>query len=49
MAKQDLKKKSIGLVIPATQEERQKALKNAIAQIEKQYGSDFIEVMIKEV
>ncbi|MBQ8921829.1 MAG: recombinase RecA [Oscillospiraceae bacterium] len=39
MAKQDLKKKSIGLVIPATQEERQKALKNAIAQIEKQYGA----------
>ncbi len=39
MAKQDLKKKNIGLVIPATQEERQKALKNAIAQIEKQYGA----------
>ena len=39
MAKQDLKKKNVGLVIPATQEERQKALKNAIAQIEKQYGA----------
>ena len=39
MAKQDLKKKNIGVVIPATKEERQKALKNAIAQIEKQYGA----------
>lgn len=39
MAKQDLKKKNVGLVIPASQEERQKALKNAIAQIEKQYGA----------
>ena len=39
MAKADLKKKNLGVVIPATQEERQKALKNAIAQIEKQYGA----------
>ena len=39
MAKAELKKKSIGVVVPATKEERQKALKNAIAQIEKQYGA----------
>ena len=38
MAKAELKKKNIGVVIPATKEEREKALKNAIAQIEKQYG-----------
>lgn len=39
MAKAELKKKSVGLTIPATKEEREKALKNAIAQIEKQYGA----------
>jgi len=39
MAKQDLKKKSSGLVIPNSKEDRQKALNNAIAQIEKQYGA----------
>ena len=39
MAKAELKKKNIGVVIPATKEEREKALKNAIAQIEKQYGA----------
>ena len=39
MAKQDLKKKNVGVVIPATKEEREKALKNAIAQLEKQYGA----------
>lgn len=39
MAKQDLKKKNTGMILPATHEERQKALKNAIAQIEKQYGA----------
>ena len=39
MAKQDLKKKNIGVVVPATKEEREKALKNAIAQIEKAYGA----------
>ena len=42
MAKAELKKKNIGLVIPATKEEREKALKNAIAQIEKQYGAGAI-------
>ena len=39
MAKAELKKKTVGLTIPATKEEREKALKNAIAQIEKQYGA----------
>ena len=39
MAKAEIKKKSVGLAIPATKEEREKALKNAIAQIEKQYGA----------
>ncbi|MBQ6040534.1 MAG: recombinase RecA [Oscillospiraceae bacterium] len=39
MAKAELKKKNIGLTIPASREEREKALKNAIAQIEKQYGA----------
>lgn len=39
MAKAELKKKTLGVVIPATKEEREKALKNAIAQIEKQYGA----------
>lgn len=39
MAKAELKKKNVGMVIPATREEREKALKNAIAQIEKQYGA----------
>ena len=39
MAKAELKKKNIGVVIPATREEREKALNNAIAQIEKQYGA----------
>ncbi len=39
MAKQDLKKKNVGMVVPASKEEREKALKNAIAQIEKQYGA----------
>jgi ATP-binding cassette subfamily B protein len=39
MAKAELKKKNIGVAIPVTKEEREKALKNAIAQIEKQYGA----------
>ncbi len=39
MAKQDLKKKQTGMVVPASKEEREKALKNAIAQLEKQYGA----------
>ena len=39
MAKQDLKKKTPGVVVPSGREEREKALKNAIAQIEKQYGA----------
>ena len=39
MAKAEIKKKSVGLAIPATKEDREKALKNAIAQIEKQYGA----------
>ncbi|MBQ5334321.1 MAG: recombinase RecA [Oscillospiraceae bacterium] len=39
MAKAEIKKKTVGLSIPATKEEREKALKNAIAQIEKQYGA----------
>ena len=39
MAKAEIKKKSAGLAIPASKEEREKALKNAIAQIEKQYGA----------
>ncbi len=39
MAKQDLKKKQNGMVVPASKEEREKALKNAIAQLEKQYGA----------
>ncbi|MBR4201558.1 MAG: recombinase RecA [Oscillospiraceae bacterium] len=39
MAKAELKKKNVGVVIPATREEREKALSNAIAQIEKQYGA----------
>ncbi|MBQ3940787.1 MAG: recombinase RecA [Oscillospiraceae bacterium] len=39
MAKAEIKKKSVGLAIPSTKEEREKALKNAIAQIEKQYGA----------
>jgi recombination protein RecA len=39
MAKAELKKKSLGVIVPATKEEREKALKNAIAQIEKQYGA----------
>ncbi len=38
MAKAELKKKNLSVVIPATQDERKKALENAIAQIEKQYG-----------
>ena len=42
MAKAELKKKNIGVVVPATKEEREKALKNAIAQIEKQYGAGAI-------
>ena len=42
MAKAELKKKNIGVVVPATKEERDKALKNAIAQIEKQYGAGAI-------
>lgn len=39
MAKAELKKKALGVIVPATKEEREKALKNAIAQIEKQYGA----------
>ena len=39
MAKAELKKKATGLVRPSTKEEREKALNNAIAQIEKQYGA----------
>ncbi|MCQ2417875.1 MAG: recombinase RecA [Oscillospiraceae bacterium] len=39
MAKAELKKKSSGLLIPTSKEDREKALKNAIAQIEKQYGA----------
>ena len=39
MAKADTKKKTLGVVVPASDEERQKALKMAIAQIEKQYGA----------
>ncbi|MBR5404991.1 MAG: recombinase RecA [Oscillospiraceae bacterium] len=39
MAKAEIKKKSVGMAIPATKEEREKALQNAIAQIEKQYGA----------
>ena len=39
MAKAELKKKSAGVTVPATKEERQKALENAIAQIEKAYGA----------
>ncbi len=42
MAKAELKKKNTGVVVPATKEEREKALKNAIAQIEKQYGAGAI-------
>ena len=39
MAKAELKKKTIGVTIPASAEERKKAIENAIAQIEKQYGA----------
>ncbi len=38
MAKADLKKKGKALVIPATKEEKKKALESALAQIEKNYG-----------
>ena len=39
MAKAELKKKNIAVVKQASREEREKALKAAIAQIEKQYGA----------
>ena len=39
MAKAELKKKTPALIRPSTKEEREKALNNAIAQIEKQYGA----------
>ena len=39
MAKAEIKKKSTVSALPSTKEEREKALKNAIAQIEKQYGA----------
>ena len=42
MAKAELKKKNLGVVVPSSKEERDKALKNAIAQIEKQYGAGAI-------
>ena len=38
MAKADLKKKGKALVIPATKEDKKKALESALAQIEKNYG-----------
>ena len=38
MAKADLKKKGKALVIPATKEEKKKALESALEQIEKNYG-----------
>ncbi len=38
MAKADLKKKGKALVVPATKEEKKKALESALAQIEKNYG-----------
>lgn len=39
MAKAELKKKNTGVVVPATDDARKKALENAIAQIEKTYGA----------
>lgn len=42
MAKNDLKKKVKPLVIPATREDKEKALKGAIAQIEKNFGKGAI-------
>ena len=39
MAKAELKKKNAQMAIPASDDERRKALDNAIAQIEKAYGS----------
>ena len=39
MAKAELKKKNIAVVKPTNKEDREKALKMAIAQIEKQYGA----------
>ena len=42
MAKAEPKKKNISVVIPASKEDRKKALNNAIAMIEKQYGAGAI-------
>ncbi len=39
MAKAELKKKNTGVVVPANDDARKKALENAIAQIEKTYGT----------
>lgn len=39
MAKAELKKKNTGVVVPANEDARKKALENAIAQIEKAYGA----------
>ncbi|MBQ4346039.1 MAG: recombinase RecA [Oscillospiraceae bacterium] len=39
MAKAELKKKNTGVVVPANENDRKKALENAIAQIEKAYGA----------
>ncbi len=39
MAKAELKKKNTGVVVPANDDARKKALENAIAQIEKAYGA----------
>ncbi len=39
MAKAELKKKNTGVVVPANEDARKKALENAIAQIEKTYGA----------
>ncbi|MGN0647329.1 MAG: recombinase RecA [Oscillospiraceae bacterium] len=39
MAKAELKKKNTGVVVPANDDDRKKALENAIAQIEKTYGT----------
>ncbi len=39
MAKAELKKKNTGVVVPANDDARKKALENAIAQIEKTYGA----------
>ena len=46
MAKAELKKKNIGLVIPATKEEREKALKDAVKAI-KEWEDEYIRAYIE--